>query len=52
MTGATTIVLSAANAAGVVHEPVSVTVLQPAPPPMMAPPPPPMMAPRPPMTGG
>jgi hypothetical protein len=52
MTETTTIVLSAANAAGVVHEPVSVTVLQPAPPPMMAPPPPPMMAPPPPMTGG
>jgi hypothetical protein len=41
MTETKTITLTAANAAGVVHEPVSVTVIQPAPPPMMAPPPPP-----------
>jgi hypothetical protein len=61
MTETRTVVLTAANAAGVVHEPVSVTVIQPAPPPMMAPPmmAPPMMAPPmmatpppPPMTGG
>jgi Putative Ig domain len=53
MTETKTIVLTAANAAGVAHEPVSVTVLPPAPPPMMAPPPPPpMMAPPPPMMGG
>jgi len=40
MTETKTITLNAANAAGVVHQPVSVTVIQPAPP-MMAPPPPP-----------
>jgi hypothetical protein len=48
MTETKTVVLTAANAAGVVREPVTVTVIQPAPPPMMAPPPP-MMAPPPPM---
>jgi hypothetical protein len=41
MTETKAIMLTAANAAGVVHEPVSVTVIQPAPPPVMAPPPPP-----------
>jgi hypothetical protein len=46
MTQTTTITLTAANAAGVVREPVTVTVVQPAPPPMMAPPPP-MMTPLP-----
>ncbi|HEY3975736.1 MAG TPA: hypothetical protein VGM79_00580 [Streptosporangiaceae bacterium] len=49
MTETRTITLTAANAAGVVRQPVSVTVVQPAPPPMM-PPPPPMMTP-PPMMG-
>jgi hypothetical protein len=43
MTETKTIMLTAANTAGVVHEPVSVTVIQPAPPPVMAPPPPPPM---------
>ena len=52
MTETKTIVLTAANAAGVVHQPVSVTVIQPAPPPMMAPPPPMMAPPPPPMKGG
>jgi hypothetical protein len=53
MTETKTIVLTAANAAGVAHEPVRVTVMPPAAPPMMAPPPP-MMAPPPPppMMGG
>ena len=41
MTETKAIMLTAGNAAGVVHEPVSVTVIQPAPPPVMAPPPPP-----------
>jgi hypothetical protein len=49
MTETKTITLTAANAAGAVHEAISVTVIQPAPPPMMAPPPP-MMTP-PPMMG-
>jgi hypothetical protein len=48
MTETKTITLTAANAAGVVREPIRVTVVQPAPPPMMAPPPP-MMTPPPPM---
>lgn len=51
MTETKTIVLTAANAAGIAHESVSVTVSQPAPPPMVAPPapappPPPMGIPQ------